>query len=101
MARGLTSRIPGKSHYQMDARGRALVREAVRRSSFDLMILNGADLLPLLDLLPRGVGRVLLSHNIETDVIAPADRRACAGLATPPAWPRDRQDQAGRGSGRP
>jgi hypothetical protein len=82
MARGLTSRIPGKSHYQMDARGRALVREAVRRSSFDLMILNGADLLPLLDLLPRGVGRVLLSHNIETDVL----RRQIDGLA--PGWLR-------------
>lgn len=81
--RGFGSPMPGKTHYRVNARGRALLQAAVKRHAFDLVILNTADLLPLLGVIPPGIGRVLLSHNVETEVL----RRQIDGLRVP-GWLR-------------
>ena len=41
------------------------VRRSLHEQKFDLILLNGSDLLWLLPHLPRGIPRILLAHNIE------------------------------------
>jgi hypothetical protein len=90
--RGLASRVPGKTHYLLDAHGRASVRMTLRRRPPDLAILNGADLLPLLDLIPPAAGRVLLSHNVEAEVL----RWQIDGAGTPRWLRRLLQPEVGK-----
>jgi glycosyltransferase involved in cell wall biosynthesis len=68
VARSLTSSLPAKIEF---ARSRGLlqaVRRRLREQEFDLVLLNGSDLLWLLPELPDHLPRVLVAHNIEHDL---------------------------------
>jgi glycosyltransferase involved in cell wall biosynthesis len=68
VARSLTSALPAKIAF---ARTRGLlraVRQRLRERPFDLVLLNGSDLLWLLPELPSHLPRVLVAHNIEHDL---------------------------------
>lgn len=65
IARSLTSSLPAKAAYTYTRRFRDRVLDRVHRGRFDLVILNGSDLLWLDPLLPAGLPRLLIAHNIE------------------------------------
>lgn len=77
----LFSRRPSKAHYLLDRRTRRLMRTALSTVTPDVVVFNGADLLPLTDELGDHAKCVLVSHNIETDIIA----GQVAGLRVPAA----------------
>lgn len=84
LARSAFSGTPGKTHYLLDRRAFRRFRAALEGAEFDAVVLNGADLLPLADRPNAGTPCVLVSHNVETEII----RGQVAGLRAPAALRR-------------
>jgi hypothetical protein len=68
VARSLTSSRPAKIEFARSRGLRQVVRQRLREQQFDLVLLNGSDLLWLLPELPDHLPRVLVAHNIEHDL---------------------------------
>ncbi|PEQ14233.1 hypothetical protein B2G71_01085 [Novosphingobium sp. PC22D] len=71
MLAALLSGTPSKSRYFLDRRARRVYRATLRRLRPDIVVINSADLLPLIeDKDEAGAARyVLVSHNVETEII--------------------------------
>ena len=65
LARTLVSPLPSKALFTYSRRFRNDVQRMLRTRGFDLILLNGSDLLWLLPQLPRGLPVILMAHNIE------------------------------------
>lgn len=65
LARSLVSTLPSKAAYLYSRRYCARLRELTRRQRFDLVLLNGGDLLWLSEQLPPSIPTVLVAHNME------------------------------------
>lgn len=65
VARSLVSSWPSKAAFTYSCRSRRMVRRLLHEQPFDLVILNGSDLLWLLPEFPSNVPRLLLAHNIK------------------------------------
>jgi len=65
LARSLVSPLPSKALMTHSRRFRRDVRGLLSDNRFDIVVLNGSDLLWLLPEIPRRIPRILISHNIE------------------------------------
>jgi hypothetical protein len=65
LARSLVSGLPAKFQFHYSRRMLASVERLLREQRFDLILLNGSDLLWMLPHLPPGPPRILVAHNIE------------------------------------
>lgn len=68
VARSLVSRLPAKALFAHSRRLRREARRRLQKRPFDLVLLNGADLLWLRADLPRRLPTILLAHNIEHEL---------------------------------
>lgn len=68
LARSLGSSLPSKAVFLRSRSFRERVLALLREGSFDLLLLNGADLLWLAPLLPGGTPVVLVAHNLEHEL---------------------------------
>ena len=68
LARSVLSPLPSKALLTYSRRFRNDVQRLLRKHKFDLVLLNGSDLLWLLPFLPQEIPRVLLAHNIEHEL---------------------------------
>lgn len=68
VARSLVSSLPAKIEFARSRGLRQAVRGRLQEQQFDLVLLNGSDLLWLLPELPGHLPRVLVAHNIEHDL---------------------------------
>jgi Glycosyl transferases group 1/Glycosyltransferase Family 4 len=68
VARSLVSSLPAKAEFTRSRRFRQAVLRSLREQEFDLVLLNGGDLLWLLPELPGHIPRILVAHNIEHDL---------------------------------
>jgi glycosyltransferase involved in cell wall biosynthesis len=65
IARSFVYGMPAKAAYTFSRNFRDRVLERANREHFDLVILNGSDLLWLETVLPSTIPRLLIAHNIE------------------------------------
>ncbi len=65
IARSFVYAMPAKAAYTFSRNLRDRVLERVNREHFDLVIVNGSDLLWLETVLPATIPRLLIAHNIE------------------------------------
>jgi hypothetical protein len=65
IARSFIHALPAKAAFAFSRNFRDRVLERVNREHFDLIILNGSDLLWLDAVLPSTIPRLLIAHNIE------------------------------------
>ena len=65
LAQSLVSGLPAKFQFQYSRQMLARVKRLLRDQDFDLILLNGSDLLWMLPHLPPGPARMLFAHNIE------------------------------------
>jgi glycosyltransferase involved in cell wall biosynthesis len=65
LARSMISGLPSKFQFQYSAEMLARMRSLLRAQDFDLVLLNGSDLLWMLPYLPFGPAKILVAHNIE------------------------------------
>jgi Glycosyl transferases group 1/Glycosyltransferase Family 4 len=65
VGRSLVSALPSKAIFTYSHRFRDVVTRSIHEEKFDLILLNGADLLWLLPKLSGSIPRVLIAHNIE------------------------------------
>jgi len=65
LARSLVSSLPSKPLLTHSKRFRRDVQRHLRNEHFDLVIVNGSDLLWVLPYLSKNIPRVLIAHNIE------------------------------------
>ena len=70
LARSLVSPLPSKIQFSRSGRMIAPVRQLLQRQAYDLILINGTDLLWLLPYLPRDTRLVLVAHNIEHELFA-------------------------------
>ena len=68
LTRSLLSPLPSKAEFTHSGRFLRAVQRLLREHEFDLVLLNGSDLLWLLPELPSHIPRILLTHNIEYDL---------------------------------
>jgi glycosyltransferase involved in cell wall biosynthesis len=68
IVRSLVSSLPAKVQYTHSRSFLRAVRDSLWASEFDLVMLNGSDLLWLLPELPPSMPRILVAHNIEHDL---------------------------------
>lgn len=66
---GLASRQPAKSCLFLDRKNTKAFRGAVRSKAYDLVVINHSDLLPLSRHVPDQAKTVLISHNIESNIV--------------------------------
>ena len=57
--------LPSKAAFLYSGKFRRAVTECVERVTYDLVILNGSDLIWILKYLPASIPRILVAHNIE------------------------------------
>ena len=77
VARSLVTPLPAKVAFTYSRSFRDRVVRLLREDHFDLVILNGSDLLWLDQVIPSAVPRILVAHNIEHLVFA--EQAALAG----------------------
>lgn len=65
VARSLVSSLPSKAAFTYSRGFRQNLKRLLQGQEFDVVIINGADLLWLLSELPPTIPRILLAHNIE------------------------------------
>jgi len=65
VARSFISPLPAKAIFTYSRRFLHAVKQLLREQKFDLVLLNGSDLLWLLPELPPSIPRILFAHNIE------------------------------------
>lgn len=70
VGRSLFSPLPAKIEFTRSTEMLAKLRELLAARTFELIILNGTDVLWMLPHLPEGVPRVLIAHNIENELFA-------------------------------
>jgi glycosyltransferase involved in cell wall biosynthesis len=70
LARSVGSRLPSKALFMDTRMARTRLRALAAAHRYDLVLVNGGDLLGLRPLLPRGVPTVLYAHNLERDLFA-------------------------------
>jgi len=83
VARSLFSRYPAKLLYLYSRELRDQVARQLDREQFDLVLINGSDLLWLLDVIPEGMPTLVYAHNLEYKLFAEQLRqwpRAVRGL---------------------
>jgi len=68
LTRSLLSPLPSKAEFTHSGRFLRAVQRLLREHEFDLVLLNGSDLLWLLPELPSHIPRILIAHNIEHDL---------------------------------
>lgn len=82
LARSAVSRLPSKALFMDTRSARGRLRALAVAHRYDLVLVNGGDLLGLRPLFPRGVPTVLYAHNLERDLFAAQiDRPHFRGLA--------------------
>ena len=81
VARSLLTGLPAKIGFSRDRRTSCEVLRLLGRQRYDLVLLNGSDLLWLLPSLPSGTKRMLVAHNIEHLLFDAQLRWAARGLA--------------------
>jgi hypothetical protein len=64
------SNLPAKAAFVCSTEFRERVIARIRSADYDLIILNGADLLWISDYLPKSIPRLLVAHNIEHRLFA-------------------------------
>lgn len=70
VARSLVSSLPAKVLYTRSREFEKRVLKLARQHAFDLLIINGSDLLWVAPLLPATIPRILIAHNIEAALFA-------------------------------
>jgi len=65
LARSLVSSLPSKALLTHSRKFRRDFQQVLRDEQFDLVLLNGSDLLWLLPYVPAKIPRILVAHNIE------------------------------------
>ncbi len=65
LAQSFVSGLPAKFQFHYSSRMLAEVERLLREKDFDVLFLNGSDLLWMLPHLPSGPARILFAHNIE------------------------------------
>jgi glycosyltransferase involved in cell wall biosynthesis len=70
IGRAIVSEQPAKIEFSRSRRILSEVEHLLRQQHFDLVVLNGSDLLWLLPYLPREMLRVVVAHNIEHHLFA-------------------------------
>jgi polysaccharide biosynthesis protein PslH len=65
LAQSLMSGLPAKFQFQYSRQMLDTVRRHLADQHFNLLLLNGSDLLWMLPYLPRGTATLLIAHNIE------------------------------------
>lgn len=65
LVRSSLSKLPAKPAFLYSKRFRQEVLARLRRQHYDLIVLNGADLLWISEYLPQSIPRILVAHNIE------------------------------------
>lgn len=70
VARSLVSPLPAKALYTWSRSLEKRIASLVQQGTFDLVIINGSDLLWIVPLLPPGIPRLLIAHNIEAALFA-------------------------------
>ncbi len=68
--RSATSSLPSKAAFLYSSEFRERIRRRLKAREWDLIIINGSDLLWVVDLLPAQVPRILVEHNIEHRLFA-------------------------------
>ena len=68
LARSIGSRLPAKALFTRSRAFARLVERRLREQHFDLLLVNGSDLLWLLDELPEQPPAVLIAHNVEHEL---------------------------------
>ncbi len=86
VTRSSLSSWPSKALFLDTLAFRRAIGHMVATRRYDLVLINGGDLLWMLPLLPRGVPRVLYAHNLERDLFA----AQLDGLPAPLSWVRSR-----------
>lgn len=66
---GLVSGEPSKSRFFLDRKALLIFRNAMEAEHFDAVVFNSADLLPLSRHLGKATPCILVSHNVETEII--------------------------------
>jgi hypothetical protein len=78
----LVSGLPSKAAFLYSREFRRAVTEHVERVPYDLVIVNGSDLVWILKYLPASIPRILVAHNIE-HLLFRAQIENLGGLARP------------------
>ena len=65
IARSIVSALPAKVEFTFSREFESRVLDLARTGRYDLVMINGSDLLWLEPLLPHGLPRLLVAHNIE------------------------------------
>jgi hypothetical protein len=91
VARSLVSAIPAKPAYTYSGGFRDRVLRRLRQERFDLVILNGSDLLWLDPMLPGSIPRLLIAHNIEHLLFE--EQAGALARSMPPARPLLRRER--------
>jgi hypothetical protein len=68
VAAAMVSALPSKAMFQRAAGYARRVRRRLARRDYDLVLVNGADLLWVLDAIPAGVSIVACAHNLEYEL---------------------------------
>lgn len=80
-AASLTSPLPAKVLFQRSNAYVSFVRRELARQNYDLVMINGTDLVWIMDLVSSAVPIVVCAHNIEHELYA--DQLASMGLPAP------------------
>lgn len=69
LVRSQFSGLPAKANYAFGSDAGKMLTDRLAGGAVDCVIFNGADLLPLRHYVPPGVKTILVSHNVESDLI--------------------------------
>jgi hypothetical protein len=69
LSMSLLSPLPTKAYYSIDARGRSRLRRALAELRPHVVVLNHGDIVSFADEIPRDTGIILVSHNVESEII--------------------------------
>lgn len=63
--KSLFSKLPSRSVFVLPANTQGRLSEHIERVKPDLVVINGGDVWPVIEAVPRGLPTVLIAHNIE------------------------------------
>jgi len=65
LAQSFVSGVPAKFQFKFSRRVLATMKDLLSKADFDLILINGSDLLWMLPHLPPAAARILVAHNVE------------------------------------
>lgn len=65
----LGSKLPSKTLFLLQRRAFSELRQTIAAERPEIVVFNGSDLLPLISVVPQATRKVLLAHNVESDII--------------------------------